>query len=156
MYYNCLYNCAGVAVGTGFCSAESPPLTDPTLWMFVLAEQSDSQKNGTGIIITTVCTLLAFVTGVICGLITYHCASVLLKKKAANHEQQSTASLNVKKSVDEKRVHYCDKKSATNIKADPEANVVYDEVSQPQPGTPNVQMKLNQNVAYGQAGLIVP
>ena len=110
--------------------------------------------SGTGVIIITVCTLLAFITGVICGLIAYHCSSVLLKKKAANLEQQSTTSLNVEKSVDEKRVHY--KKSTTNTKADPEANVVYDEVSQPQPGAPNVQMKLNQNVAYGHTGLIVP
>ena len=130
-------------------------MTDPTLWTFGLAEQTDTQEqsdttpiSGAGtkeesIIITTVCTLFALILGTICGLITYHCISALLKSKS-HHEQQSTASLNTEKS--DKRVHY--KRGATNR----EPSAVYDKVAPhySKPGIPNVQMELNENVAYGQ------
>ena len=150
-----MYNYAGVAVGTEFCHVGSPPMTDPTLWTFVLAKQTDTQeqsdvtpRSGAGtkkesIIITTVCTLLAFILGTICGLTAYHGVSALLKRKA-DHEQQSTASLNTDKSG--KRVHY--KSNATNR----EPSAVYDEVTPhySKPGMPSMQMELNENVAYGQ------
>ena len=134
---------AGVAVGTdSFCHTESPPLTDPTLWTFAFVEQrdtrgqSDTHKQESNIIlITTVCTVLAFIIGVISGLIIYHCVSVLLKRKA---ERQSAASLNIKQS---------DNLNYVNTEA--EANELYDEIV-PIPGMPYVQMSLDDNVAYGQ------
>ena len=145
---------AGVAVGTDvFCYAKSPPLTDPTLWTFAFVEQrdvqgqSDTRTQENNILITTVCTILAFIVGVISGLIAYHCVSVLLKRKA-DHERQSAASLNIEQSGNLKRIHY--EKSNLNVEA--EANDDYDEVV-PQssiPGMPDVQMSLNENVAYGQ------
>ena len=133
-------------------------MTDPTLWTFVIAEPMDTHEildidttpstraRKESIIITTVCTLLAFIFGIICGLIGYHCVSSLLNKRKlkANHEQQSTAALlNIDKRV--KRVHY--KKSAKR-----EASDVYDNVTPHycEPGILNMQMKLNENVAYGQ------
>ena len=130
-------------------------MTDPTLWTLMLAEQTDTQeqsyttpRSGTGtkkesVIITTVRTLLAFILGTVCGLIAYHCASALLKRKA-DHEQQSRASLNTERSG--KRVHY--KRGATNR----EPSAIYDEVipHYSKPGMPYVQMELNENVAYGQ------
>ena len=100
----------------------------------MLAEQTDSQEQsdttpiagaGTkeeGIIIITVCTLLAFILGVICGLIAYRYISALLKKKA-DHVQESAASVNTEKSG--KRLHY--KKSVTN-NVETSAAVVYDEI----------------------------
>ena len=140
-------------------------MTDPTLWRFILAEQRDTQEqsdtgnttlsSGTGTkdeIITAVCTIFAFILGVICGLIAYHCASSLVKRKAAasqGSEQQSTAaaSLSTDKSGNVKRVHY--KKS---VKADPEPSIVYDEVTPhySRPGMHNVHVKVSENVAYGQ------
>ena len=95
--YNNYYTCvgdhmhiilfyAGVAVGTDlFCHTESPPLTDPTLWTFAFVEQRDTQgqsdtQNNNTILITTVCTVLAFIIGIISGLIAYHCVSTLLKR----------------------------------------------------------------------------
>ena len=36
------YHSAGVAVGIEFCHAESPPLTDPTVWTFMTAEHIDT------------------------------------------------------------------------------------------------------------------
>jgi hypothetical protein len=49
MAYKCIYSnyalsyhSAGVAVGTEFCRAGSPPLTDPTIWTFMTAEHTDT------------------------------------------------------------------------------------------------------------------
>ena len=138
-------------------------MTDPTLWRFIIAEQRDTHEqsdtgdttlsSGTGIkdeIITAVCTIFAFILGVVCGLIAYHCAASLVKRKAAasqGSKQQSTAaaSLSTDKSGNVKRVHY--KKS---VKADP--SIIYDEVipHYSRPGMHNVQVKVSENVAYGQ------
>ena len=149
---------AGVAVGTdSFCHAESPPLTDPTLWTFAFVEQRDTQgqsdthkQESNIILITTVCTVLAFIVGVISGLIAYHCVSVLLKRKA-DHEQQSAASLNIEQSGNLQRIHY----ENSNVNIETEATDDYDEIV-PQdsqgsiPGMPDVQISLDKNVAYGQ------
>jgi hypothetical protein len=35
-------NSAGVAIGTEFCHAGSPPLADPTMWTFMTAEHTDA------------------------------------------------------------------------------------------------------------------
>jgi hypothetical protein len=141
---------AGIAVGTDlFCRTESLPLTDPTLWTFVFAEQRDTlgqSDKEEGILITTVCTILAFVLGVISGLIAYRCVSTLPKRKA-DHERQSAVPLNIEQSGNLRRVHY--KKTESNIKV--EAGDVYDEATPhySKPAMPGVQMKLNENVAYG-------
>ena len=71
---------AGVAVGTDlFCYAESPPLIDLTLWTFVFRDTPGQSNTVTGrnksILITTVCTVLAFIVGVISGLIANRCVS---------------------------------------------------------------------------------
>ena len=113
-------------------------MIDPTLWTFVTATRTGSDtgaKEGGSIIITIVCTLLAFVFGIICGLMAYGCISALLKRKA---ERQST-SLHIDNS------HY--EKGASN-----EASAVYDEIAHHHCGTrmPNVQMELNENMAYRQ------
>ena len=94
---------AGVAVGTDlFCRAESPPLTDPNLWTFVFRNTQGQSNTGTNelnsTLIATVCTaVLAFIVGVISGLIAYHCVSALFKRKA-NLGRQSAASLNIEQS----------------------------------------------------------
>ena len=127
----------------------------------MLAKQTDTQEQSdsidttldsdTGVkdeIVTVICTILSFILGVICGLITYHCASSLLKRRAAaNREQQTTVSLNIDESGNLKRVHY--KKS---VKADPEPSLVYDEVTPhySRPGMHNMQMNVGENIAYGQ------
>ena len=100
----------------------------PTLWTFATAVHNVTQGGGTGtqedsmsnnsIVITTVCTVLAFIFGVICGLIAYCFVSVLWGKRKAKQK---------------------------------ESNVVYDEVTPHcKPVISNVQMELNENVAYGQ------
>jgi hypothetical protein len=145
---------AGIAVGTDlFCRTESPPLTDPTLWTFVFAEQRDTlgqSDKEEGILITTVCTILAFILGVISGLIAYRCVSALPKRKA-DHKRQSAVPPNIEQSgnLRRSRVHY--KKSENNSKAEAIASDAYDEVAShySKPGMPGVQMKLNENVAYG-------
>ena len=98
------------------------------------------------ILITTVCTVLAFIVGVISGLIANRCISALLKRKA-NLEPQSVASLNIEQSGNLKKIHY---KKSMNVEA--EASDVYDEVAPrgSRPRTPDVQLKLSDNVAYGQ------
>ena len=128
-----------------FCRAESPPLTDPNLWTFVFRDSQNTETNE-NILITTVCTVLAFIVGVISGLVTYHCVSALLKRKA-NLERQSAASLNIKQNGNLKRIHY---KKNVNIEA--VASDVYDKVipRASRPGMPDVQLKLSDNVAYGQ------
>ena len=40
-----MYSTTGVAVGTDFCYAESLPMTDPTLWTFVIAELTDTYST---------------------------------------------------------------------------------------------------------------
>jgi hypothetical protein len=144
----------GIAVGTElFCRTESPPLTDPTLWTFVLAEQRDTHGQSDkekGILITTVCTILAFVLGIISGLIAYRCVSAFIIKRKADHAgRQSEVPLimNIEQSGNFGRVHY--KKSESSIEV--EASDAYDEVAShySKPGIPDVQMKLNENVAYG-------
>ena len=139
----CIY--AGVAVGTDlFCHAESPPLTDPTLWTFTSRDSLRQSNTVTGanenILITTVCTVLAFIVGVLSRLITYHCVSALLKRKANLERQRQSGNL--------KRIHY---KKNVNIEA--EASDVYDKVvpRASRPGMPDVQLKLSDNIAYGQA-----
>ena len=121
-------------------------MIDPTLWTFVTATRADTRAgstNGTpamgedgysSIIITIVCTLLAFIFGIICGLIAYGCISALLKRK----DQQQSTSLHIDSA-------HCNK-GASN-----EASAVYDEVAHRycETGIPNVQMELNENVAYG-------
>ena len=106
----------------------------------------DSQRQSTSntetnknILITTVCTVLAFIVGVLSGLITYHCVSALLKKKANLEQQRQSGNL--------RRIHY---KKNVNIEA--EASDVYDKVvpRASRPGIPDVQLKLSDNVAYGQ------
>ena len=148
---------AGVAVGTdSFCYAESPPLTDPTLWTFAFVEQRDTQdqsdihKQEKNILITgTLCTILAFIVGVISGLIAYHCVSVLLKRpRKADHERQSVASLNIEQSGNLQKTHY----ENSNVNIEAEASDIYDEIV-PRgsiPGTSDMEMSLEENVAYGQ------
>ena len=145
---------AGVAVGTdSFCHAESPPLTDPTLWTFAFVEQRDTQdqsdthKQEKNILITgTLCTILAFIVGVISALIAYHCVSVLLKRpRKADHERQSVASLNIKQSG---KSHY----ENSNVNIEAEESDIYDEIVPRAsiPGTSDMEMSLDENVAYGQ------
>jgi hypothetical protein len=151
--YNILCVCVGIAVDTElFCRTESSALTDPTLWTFVLAEQRDTHGQSDkekGILITTVCTILAFVLGVFSGLIAYRCVSAFIIKRKADPGRQSEAPLimNIEQSGSFRRVHY--NKSENSIKV--EASDAYDEVVShySKPGMPDVQMKLNKNVAYG-------
>ena len=121
-------------------------MIDPTLWTFTTATLTDTQAgSGTGpakgnggyssIIITIICTLFAFIFGIICGLVAYGCISALLKRKS----QQQSTSLHIQDSA-----HY--DKGASN-----EASAVYDEVAHNycETGIPNIRMELNENVAYG-------
>ena len=125
---------SGVDVGNEFCNryaASSPPMTDPTLWTFATTGHNVTQGGGTGtqedslsnnsIIITTVCTVLAFIFGVICGLIAYCFVSVLWVERKAKQKESSAV-------YDEVTPHhtYC------------------------KPEISNVQMELNENVAYRQ------
>ena len=146
--FNLYYFYAGVAVGTDlFCHTESPPLTDPNLWTFVFRYTLGQSSTVTGanknILITTVCTIFAFIMGVISGLIAYRCVSALLKRKA----NLEPPSLNIEQSGNLKGIHY---KKNVNIKA--EASDIYDKVAPrgSRPGMPDVQLKLSDNVAYGQ------
>lgn len=129
----------GVAIGTELCRVESSPMTDPTLWTFVTTEHTNFQYGS--IMITTVCTLLAFILGITCGLIAYRCISVLLKR------QQSTSLRHqIEEFQSNKKAHTSSK--GTSI--DSEANTVYDEVTHHycKTGIPNVQLELKENVAY--------
>ena len=117
-------------------------MIDPTPWIFVTAIHTDTNikagsDTGEGsIIITIVCTLLAFVFGILCGLVAYSCVSALLKRKV---ERQSI-------SLHTDNIHY--EKGTSN---EEEEGAVYDEVIHHyrETGIPNVQMDLNENVAYG-------
>ena len=75
----------GIATGIEFCHAESPPMKDPTLWTFATSAHTDNS-----IMTTTVCTILFFSFGVVCGLIAYCCVSMLWKR---NFEQRGAAAL---------------------------------------------------------------
>ena len=92
--------------------------------------------------------VLAFIVGIISGLIAYHCISALFKRKA-NLERQSVASLNIEQSGSLQRIHY---KKYENIEVEASDAIVYDEVvpRASRPGMPDVQLKLSDNVAYGQ------
>ena len=87
--------------------------------------------------------------GVISGLVTYHCVSALLKRKA-NLERQSAASLNIKQNGNLKGIHY---KKNVNIAVEASDVRLYDKVipQASRPGMLDVQLKLSDNVAYGQA-----
>ena len=113
-------------------------MTDPNLWTFAFRDSQNTETNE-NILITTVCTVLSFIMGVISGLITYHCVSALLKRKANLERQRQSGNL--------KGIHY---KKNVNIEA--EASDVYDKVipRASRPGMLDVQLKLSENVAYGQ------
>ena len=132
-------------------------MTDPTLWAFVIVENTDTQQNDTvlnsdtgakeersSIIITIVCTTLAFIFGIICGLITDCCVCVLVKRKA---EQQGTVSLQI-----ENNYHLSGKGAHYEMGANDEASAVYDEVTPHyyKTGISNMHMELSENAAYGQ------
>ena len=130
---------SGVDVGNEFCNryAETSPVPpdpviDHTLWTLTTAVHNVTLGSGTGtqedsisdnnysVIITTVCTVLAFILGIICGLIAYHFVSVLWGKRKGKQKKSNAI-------YDEVTPHH-------NFKC----------------GESNVQMELSENVAYGQ------
>ena len=105
--------------------------------------ETESRYNSTIIITLSLCTIFAFIFGVICGLITDRCVCALLKRKA--EQQISTASSNIERSG--KTAHFEKDLNESN-----EADAVYDEIIPHycKPGIPGiVRMELNENVAYG-------
>ena len=217
-----LSHSAGIAIGTEFCHAESLPMTDPTLWTFMMAELTDTyttdfvtvnyattpttdfvttentetlelitsehtetlelvtadhtdtndQESGTSTtapscntelkaktenaeitsavclansVVITVCIILslAFLFGVICGLIVECCICTLLKRKA---KQKGKVSLQIERFTNNKTDHY-EMGETEEASAD-----IYDEITpncNPRPGIANTQMELNENHAYG-------
>ena len=104
--------------------------------------ETENRYNFTIIITLSVCTIFAFIFGVICGLITDRCVCALLKRKA---KRQSTASSNTERSG--KTAHF-----EKDLNENNEADAVYDEIIPHycKPGIPGiVRMELNENVAYG-------
>ena len=91
-------------------------MIDPTLWTFVTAVHTEIQYNS--IIVTTVCTVFAFIIGITCGLIAVamflHCG----KEKPVSKEKQMLSMM----------------RSLINIIT--------------LHGIPNTQLELNNNVAY--------
>ena len=82
--------CTGVAVGTEFCHAESLPIMDPTLWTFTIVEHNIMDPQYNSIIITTSCTVLAFILGTTCGLVIGCCCYLKRKRK---EEQRETSAI---------------------------------------------------------------
>ena len=139
----------GIAVGSENCNTESPPLRDPTLWTFMIdataiqdldrnmgmCKVKDLEKHANIITVTVVSTVLAFIFGVTCGLLMYCCFWAIIIKKA---EQRKTSD---KKMYPEEATH--------TVK---EASAIYDEVTHHicEPGIPNAQMELDENIAYEQ------
>ena len=124
-YHVSLIFCTGVAVGIEFCHAESLPVTDPTLWTFMIVESADPHMQYNSIIITTVCTVLAFILGIICGVIVYcSCHSALKNRENEQHNREENTI------YDE----------------------IIDHHSGQRRDTPTVSMmEFNRNIAYGQA-----
>ena len=121
-------------------------MSDPTLWTFMTVhvamehtntQESEAKKESSDCItITTICTIFVFILGIISGLITYHCVSALLKRKA---ERQNASSLRIE--INNKTAH-------GERGGSMEASGVY-EVVNCESERPNLQMELKKNIAYG-------
>ena len=97
-------------------------------------------------VVITVCIILslAFLFGVICGLIVECCICALHKRKA---KQKGKVSLQIERFKSNKTDHY-EMGETEEASAD-----IYDEITpncKPRPGIANAQMELNENHAYGQ------
>lgn len=97
-------------------------------------------------VVITVCIILslAFLFGVVCGLIVERCICALLKRKA---KQKGKVPLQIERFKSNKTDHY-EMGETEEASAD-----IYDEITpncKPRPGIANAQMELNENRAYGQ------
>ena len=141
----------GIAVGAEFCHAESPPMTDPILWTFAtMAAKFDDiniqrgvpSSPGAGsqkdcITITTVCTLLIFIFGIITGLIAHHCISALIKRKGERQSEASSQQIVMSGTT----IHW-------ERGGNKETSGIYEEVNCESKRS-NIQLELKKNIAYG-------
>ena len=101
----------------------------------VRVSASCSSARNNLIIITTICTLLAFIIGTVCGLIAHRSASVLLRKWKADRHNVSV--LNSGWTVhNEKGI----------LPSTDESCVIYDEITPHYSNSPEIKQK--ENVAY--------
>ena len=94
-----------------------------------------AEKNDNGNVIIGISTVVVFIVGIFCGLLSYHCIRLLLIRRAATRPSVRETQLSKMHAQKEETELYVEVNTAARYKA-------------PHP-TPNTHVELKENIAYG-------